>query len=277
MSNSRRFFKRLLTNPFSILGLVLVCAVMVCAVLAPVLTALKPSEINYDIFLLPPGAEHLMGGDDLGRDVFSRVLYGARLSLTVGLLSQAIALVLGLVVGLLAGYVGGIVDTLLMRFVDLVLAFPFVILAIALVVALGPNLINSYIALGLAGWPYLARVVRAQVLISKETDFVQAAISLGASPLRIVMRHIFPAVIAPLIVLSTSGIAAAILAEAGLSFLGLGVQPPEPSWGSMLFAGRGYLREAPWISGFPGLAIFMTVLGFNLLGDGLRDALDVKV
>ncbi len=277
MSNTRRFFRRLLTNPFSTIGIVLVLGVMLCALLAPLLTAMKPNEINYDIFLVPPGAEHFMGGDDLGRDVFSRVLYGARLSLTVGLLSQAIALVLGLIVGLLAGYVGGIVDTLLMRLVDLVLAFPFVILAIALVVALGPNLINSYIALGLAGWPYLARVVRAQVLISKETDFVQAATSLGASPLRIVIRHIFPAVIAPLIVLATSGIAAAILAEAGLSFLGLGVQPPEPSWGSMLFAGRGYLRDAPWISGFPGLAIFITVLGFNLLGDGLRDALDVKI
>ncbi len=277
MSNSRRFLKRLLTNPFSVIGLVLVFGVMLCASFAPALTTMNPNEINYDIFLLPPSAAHLMGGDDLGRDVFSRVLYGARLSLTVGLLSQAIALVLGLLVGLLAGYVGGLVDTLLMRLVDLVLAFPFVILAIALVVALGPNLINSYIALGLAGWPYLARVVRAQVLVSKETDFVQAATSLGASPLRIVIKHIFPAVIAPLIVLATSGIAAAILAEAGLSFLGLGAQPPEPSWGSMLFAGRGYLRDAPWISGFPGLAIFITVLGFNLLGDGLRDALDVKV
>ena len=272
-----RLLKKMLKNPAGLLGLIIVTLVILCAVFATYFSPMAPLQINYDIYRAKPDATHLMGGDDLGRDIFSRVLYGARLSLTVGLVSQLIALTIGLSIGLVAGYYGGWLDTLLMRFVELILAFPFVILAVALVVALGPSVVNSFLALGLAGWPYMARVVRAQVLVVKQSDYVQAARALGVSDLRIIIQHLIPNVLSPVIVLATAGIASAILAEAGLSFLGLGPPAPAPSWGGMLFAGRSYLREAPWISGFPGLAIFITVLGFNLLGDGLRDALDVRL
>jgi ABC-type dipeptide/oligopeptide/nickel transport system permease subunit len=223
-----------------------------------------------------PSDGFLLGSDAQGRDVLSRVMYGARLSLAVGLISQSIALSLGVTLGLIAGYYGRWVDSVVMRVADVTLAFPSLLLLIAIAAALKPSLPTVFVVIGIVGWAGMARLVRGQVLVARELEYVQAARALGSSDARIIARHLLPNVVAPVIVAATLGIGGAIMAEAALSFIGLGAQPPTPSWGAMVAEGRDLLRVAPWVSLVPGIAIGLAVLGLNLLGDGLRDALDVR-
>ncbi len=226
---------------------------------------------------LPPSSEHPFGTDILGRDVLSRTIYGARISLQVGVLAVSISIIIGLILGALAAFYGGFWDTLIMRFADIFLAFPYTLFVIALVSVLGPAFRNVFIAIGVLGWPSIARVFRSSILSVKESDYVLAARALGANDLRIMIRHILPNAIAPIIVYGTMSIGGAILTESALSFLGMGVQPPTPSWGLMISEGQTHLSTAPWLMLYPGFAILTTVLAFTLLGDGLRDALDVKM
>jgi len=227
--------------------------------------------------LNPPSLGHPFGRDDLGRDIMSRVIYGARISLAVGVIATAISVVLGLIMGALAAYYGGLWDSLVMRLTDVFLAFPYILFAIALMAVLGRGFLNIFIAIGLLGWPTIARVFRSSILQVKENEYVDAARALGAGDFRIMTRHILPNAVAPIIVYATMSIGGAILTEAALSFLGMGILPPTPAWGLMLAEGRGYIYNAPHLMIFPGLAILTTVLAFVLLGDGLRDALDVKM
>ena len=259
-------------------GVAVVFAIVVAAIAAPLIARHDPIAIDLTNQLEGPSASHWMGTDVQGRDVWARLVYGARISLAVGLVSQGIALALGLVLGLIAGYYGKWVDEVVMRLADVTLAFPTLLLLIALVAALQPSLAVVFLTIGLVGWAGMARLVRGQVLVVRELEYVQAMRALGAKNFRIITRHVLPAVVAPVLIAATLGVAAAIMAEAALSFLGLGVQPPTPSWGSMIADGRdlSQLRGAPWTSLFPGLAIGFTVLGFNLLGDALRDALDPR-
>ena len=259
-------------------GLVVIVVMVVAAVAAPLIARHDPTDVDLINQLQGPSASHWMGTDVQGRDVWARLVYGARISLSVGLVSQGIALGLGLLLGLVAGYYGKWVDEAVMRLADVTLAFPTLLLLIALVAALQPSLTVVFLTIGLVGWAGMARLVRGQVLVVRELEYVQAMRALGARNGRIIARHVLPAVIAPVLIAATLGVAAAIMAEAALSFLGLGVQPPTPSWGAMIADGRdlSQLRGAPWTSLFPGLAIGMTVLGFNLLGDALRDALDPR-
>ena len=259
-------------------GVLVVFLIVVAAVAAPLIARHDPTAIDLTNQLQRPSADHWMGTDIQGRDVWARLVYGARVSLSVGLISQGIALALGLALGLMAGYYGRWIDEIVMRLADVTLAFPTLLLLIALVAALQPSLTVVFLTIGLVGWAGMARLVRGQVLVVRELEYVQAMRALGAKNLRVITRHVLPAVIAPVVIAATLGVAAAIMAEASLSFLGLGVQPPTPSWGSMIADGRdlSQLRGSPWTSLFPGLAIGMTVLGFNLLGDALRDALDPR-
>jgi len=259
-------------------GAAVVFFMVFAAIAAPLIARHDPTDIDLINGLQAPSAAHWMGTDIQGRDVWARLVYGARVSLSVGLVSQGIALALGLVLGLVAGYYGKWVDEIVMRLADVTLAFPTLLLLIALVAALQPSLVVVFLTIGLVGWAGMARLVRGQVLVVRELEYVQAMRALGARNHRIIFRHVLPAVIAPVLIAATLGVAAAIMAEAALSFLGLGVQPPTPSWGAMIADGRdlSQLRGAPWTSLFPGLAIGMTVLGFNLLGDALRDALDPR-
>jgi ABC-type dipeptide/oligopeptide/nickel transport system permease subunit len=247
----------------------------VIAVLAPWLAPGDPFRGDLAASLQPPSHTFLLGSDAQGRDVLSRVLYGARLSLTVGLISQSIALALGLTLGLIAGFYGRWVDSVIMRVADVTLAFPSLLLLIAIAAAVKPSLPIVFVVIGIVGWAGMARLVRGQVLLARGLEYVQAARALGASDARIIGRHLLPNVVAPVIVAATLGIGGAIMAEAALSFIGLGAQPPTPSWGAMVAEGRDLLRVAPWVSIAPGVAIGLAVLGLNLLGDGLRDALDV--
>jgi len=226
--------------------------------------------------LEPPSKEHILGTDELGRDVLSRIIYGARVSLKVGFIAMGIAILTGTVLGLIAGYYGGFIDTIIMRFVDVMLAFPTLFLILAVVAVLEPSIYIIMIVIGLTGWMDIARLVRAEVLSLKEREFVLAARAIGASSGRIIFKHILPNAIYPVIVAATFSVGGAILIESGLSFLGLGIQPPEPSWGGILSIGKDYITVAWWMSLFPGIAIFLTVLSFNLLGEALRDALDPK-
>jgi peptide/nickel transport system permease protein len=225
----------------------------------------------------PPSQEHLLGRDDLGRDILSRIIFGARTSLQVGVMSVGFAIVIGAIIGAVSGYLGGWIDNVVMRLMDIMLAFPALLLALAIVTILGPGLMNMLYAIGIVSIPAYARIVRASVLSVKEQDYILAARAIGAPPSRILFRNVFPNTLTPLIVQATLGIGTAILDSAGLSFLGLGAQPPRPEWGAMLGQGRYAVFTAPHIVLFPGLAIMLTVLGFNLLGDGLRDALDPKL
>jgi len=247
----------------------------VIALLAPWLAPGDPLRGELAASLQPPSHTFLFGSDAQGRDVLSRVLYGARLSLTVGLISQSIALALGLTLGLIAGFYGRWVDGFIMRIADVTLAFPSLLLLIAIAAAVKPSLPVVFVVIGIVGWAGMARLVRGQVLLERGLEYVQAARALGVSDARIIGRHLLPNVIAPVIVAATLGIGGAIMAEAALSFIGLGAQPPTPSWGAMVAEGRDLLRVAPWVSIAPGVAIGLAVLGLNLLGDGLRDALDV--
>lgn len=270
-------WRRLRSNRRAMLGLGLVVLIILSALFAPWLAPHEAFDPNPRERLHTPGSEYWMGTDDLGRDILSRLLYGTRVSLQVGLIAVGIASIIGVLIGAVAGYYGRWIDNLLMRFADMFLAIPNLVLALALISVLKPSLGNVMLAIGITGWVSYARIVRGQFLSLRQQDFVTAAQMVGAGTGRIIFRHILPNAIGPVIVVATFGMASAILSEAGLSFLGLGVQPPNPSWGSMLTVGKKFLQRAPHIATFPGLAILITVLGFNLLGDGLRDALDPRM
>jgi peptide/nickel transport system permease protein len=275
--NAARAWAQLRRNRAALAGLVVVGVVLLAALFAPFLAPYNPYIVLLDARLQPPSGAHPLGTDELGRDILSRLIYGARVELWVGIVTVFLSGVIGISGGLLAGYLGGYWDAIIMRLVDVFLAFPVIILAIAIVAVRGPGLTNVLIALALVYWTSYARVARGIVLLLREEEYTWAARTLGASPLRIMVRHLLPNAVAPMIVLASLGMGNAILAEAALSFLGLGIQPPEASWGSMLNFGMQFLRDASFLSTFPGLAIFVTVLGFNLLGDGLRDALDPRL
>jgi peptide/nickel transport system permease protein len=266
-------------NPRMIVGGSLIVFLLFIALFAPVIAPFDPIQVRVADSLLPPGSKgHLLGTDDLGRDVLSRVMWGARISLSVGVISVSIGFVVGVSIGLIAGYLGGMFDLLAMRAVDALLAFPFLVLAIAITAALGPEIRNAMIAIGIVAVPAYARLTRGQVLSVREREFVVAARTVGASPLRIVLRHIFPNITNPLVVQATLGTAGAILAEAALSFLGLGAQAPTPSWGLDISYSQRYLANLKWwMSAGPGIAIFLAVFSFNFLGDALRDALDPRL
>jgi len=267
----------LLRQRGALVGLVILAALALMAVGAPWLSPRDPIKTAARDALQPPGARFVLGSDQFGRDVASRVLHGARISLTIGLISVAIAVALGAPLGLVSGYYGGRLDMLIMRVMDVLLAFPGILLALAIVSVLSPGLTNVMIAVGLSAVPSYARLVRASTLAARENLYVEAARALGGRDLGILVRYILPNVVAPLIVIATLGLGTAILSAAALGFLGLGSQPPQPEWGRMLGEGRDYLREAWWISTFPGLGIMLTVLAMNLLGDGLRDVLDPRL
>lgn len=277
-------WRRLRRNKLAMAGLIWAILIIIIALSADLWVPQKygdPELIDSTTvvsrMLLEPSAAHPFGTDRLGRDIFARVIYGARISLAVGVVAVAISVIIGLIMGALAAYYGGWWDALIMRLADIFLAFPYILFAIALIAVLGRGYINVFIAIGILGWPTIARVFRGSILAVKENEYVDAARALGASDLRIMARHIMPNAVAPIIVYSTMSIGGAILTEAALSFLGMGVQPPTPSWGLMLSEARAYLFTAPWLMIYPGAAILTTVLAYVLLGDGLRDALDVKM
>ena len=271
----RYFIRR---NPRMLLGLVLLGILLFVAVFAPLIAPYDPIKVNISDTLEPPSLTHLLGTDDLGRDVFSRVLWGSRISLSVGVISVSIGFLVGVSIGLLAGYLGGTFDLLAMRVIDALLAFPALVLAIAITAALGPQIQNAMIAIGIVAVPGYARLTRGQVLSVRSREFITAARTVGVPPLRIVLRHIFPNIANPLIVQATLATAFAILAEAALSFLGLGPQPPFPSWGQDINYSQRYLANMKWwMSAGPGIAIFIAVFTFNFLGDALRDALDPRL
>ena len=263
-------------NPLALVGLAIVVGLIVVAALAPWIAPYSPVLQDLDNRLLPPSAAHWMGTDDLGRDILSRILWGARITLTVVALVAVIVAPVGLAVGVLAGYFGGWVDAALMRITDIFMAFPRLILALAFVAALGPGIENAVIAIAITSWPPYARMARAETLTVRQSDFIAAARLLGASPLRILSGHIVPLCLSSLIVRVTLDMAGIILTAAGLGFLGLGAQPPSPEWGAMISAGRRYILDQWWVAAMPGLAILIVSLGFNLLGDGLRDVFDPK-
>lgn len=276
LSPAQRALRRLAQRRSAMLGLAVIVFFVLLALFAPWIAPHDPLATSWSAVRQAPSAQYLFGTDEIGRDVLSRVIWGTRASLLAGLVSVCISLALGVPVGLAAGYLGGWVDALISRIVDAMLACPFLILAIALAAFLGPSLTNAMIAIGISATPIFVRLTRAQVLAVKVEDYVEAARAIGNSHLRIALRHILPNVVAPLIVQATLAIAAAVIAEASLSFLGLGQQPPAPSWGSMLNTAKNYIDNAPWMSVWPGLSIFLLVLSFNLLGDGLRDAFDPR-
>jgi peptide/nickel transport system permease protein len=276
VSPGRRALRRLARRRGAMVGLGVVVFFVAVALFAGVLSPYDPIGTSWSAVRKAPSAAHWFGTDEIGRDVLSRVIFGTRASLLAGVVSVSIALAFGVPIGLTAGYLGGWVDALISRMTDAMLACPFLILAIALAAFLGPSLTNAMIAIGISATPIFIRLTRAQVLQVKVEDYVEAARAVGNSRLRIALRHILPNVVPPLIVQATLAIAAAIIAEAALSFLGLGQQPPAPSWGSMLNTAKNYIDNAPWMAIWPGLSIFLLVLSFNLLGDGLRDAFDPR-
>jgi len=257
-------------------GLIVVLLLFAVSLMAPFLTPYDPSAINAWDVLQAPSWKHWFGTDELGRDVLTRVLFGARISLKVGFVAVGIAVLLGTLVGLVAGYYGGWVDSLLMRCVDIMLCFPSFFLILAVIAFLNPSIWIIMAVIGLTGWMGVARLVRAEVLAIREMDYIMAARCIGCSDLRIILRHILPNALSPVLVAATLGVAGAILTESALSFLGIGVQPPTPSWGNILTSGKDYIEFAWWLSLFPGKAILITVLAYNLLGEGIRDALDPR-
>lgn len=272
------FLRKLLRNRFAALGLIVIVLLSLTAIFAPFIATHDPYSMDVTKSLLKAGeAGHLLGTDSYGRDIFSRIVYGSRISLLVGIAAVLFGAILGTALGLISGYFGGRTDSIIMRFMDGMMAFPFILLAIVLMTVLGQGLVNVIIAIGISNIPGFARVVRGQVLNIKEAEYIEVTRSLGATHGRIIFKHIIPNSIAPLIVYATMGIAGAIISEAALSFLGLGVQPPTASWGTMLQEGKNFLVLSPGLATFSGLAILITVLGINLFGDGLRDALDPKM
>jgi ABC-type dipeptide/oligopeptide/nickel transport system permease subunit len=270
-------WRRFRRNRLALIGLLIVAVILTSAILAPWLAPQDPAKQSLFEKRARPGAKYVLGADEFGRDILSRVIYGARIALVVGLVSVGIALGLGLLLGSLAGFLGGWVDAGIMRGVEVLLAFPYLLLAIAVVSALGPGALNTTIAVGIWGTPHVTRIVRGAVLALRETEYVRAARALGAGGSALIGRHIMPNILPTVIVYGSLFMADAILVEAALSFLGLGVQPPTPSWGLMVATGRDFLLVTPHITTIPGLAIMLAVLGFNLLGDGLRDALDPRL
>ncbi len=260
-----------------IIGLFFVLTMAFLAIFAPLIAPYDPNALHLDAILLPPGEAHLLGTDQLGRDVFSRLLYGGRISLWVGFVAVGISVSIGLVLGLISGYFGGFIDEAIMRGVDVMLCFPSFFLILAVIAFLEPSLTNIMIVIGLTSWTSVARLVRAEALSLRERDYVSAARLSGAGSMRIMCVHILPNALSPVLVSATLGIAGSILLESSLSFLGLGVQPPTASWGNMLLEGKNVLEIAPWLSLYPGLAILITVFGYNLLGESLRDILDPRL
>ena len=271
------FWVRLWRNRLAISGLALVLGLFAVALLARWLAPYDPDFIDLKQVLMPPSPAHLLGTDTLGRDVLSRIIFGARVSLLVGFVAVGIATLIGLLVGALAGYYGGVLDQILMRLVDLMLCFPTIFLILAVIAVLGPNIWNIMAVIGLTSWMGVARLVRAEFLSLREREFVVAARALGASDARLIWRHLLPNALTPVMVSATLGVAGAILVESSLSFLGLGVQPPTPSWGNMLTMGKDNIEIAWWLSVFPGLAILVTVMSYNLLGEGIREAIDPRL
>jgi peptide/nickel transport system permease protein len=271
-----RAWRKMKRNRSALVGLVIIAFFAIIAVAAPILPIPDPVATSWSAIRKAPSAAHWLGTDDLGRDILARMIWGARASLMAGVFSVAIAVVIGVPFGLVAGYFGGWVDMVISRVTEALLAMPFLIMAIALAAFLGPSLTNAMIAIGLSAMPLFVRLTRGQVLAVKTEDYVEGARSVGLNHFEIMTRYILPNVVAPIIVQATLTIATAIIAEASLSFLGLGQQPPAPSWGSMLNVAKNFLNQAPWMAMWPGAAIFLVVIGFNLLGDGLRDALDPR-
>ena len=274
VSGARRAWYEFRRNRFALVGSVIIIFIALMGILAPVVSTHDPSKQSLRKRMKPPTAEHFMGTDELGRDVYSRLVYGARVSLFVGIVGTTAGVICGTIIGLISGFFGGWVDTLVMRFIDIMYAFPGIVLAILIVSVLGPSLQNLILVLAIWAIPSLSRIVRGNVLSLVEQDYVLAARALGAGRVRIMFLHLLPNTLAPIIVYATLGVAGAILTTAGLGFLGLGVQPPQAEWGNMLSNGRQYLRKAPLLMVFPGALISMTVISINLIGDALRDALD---
>jgi peptide/nickel transport system permease protein len=271
-----RALRQLVKRRAAMIGLAVVVFFILLAAAAPLVAPYDPLATSWAMVRKAPSAAHLFGTDEIGRDVLARIIWGSRASLLAGLVSVMLALAVGVPIGLVSGYVGGVLDGTVMRIIDAMLAIPFLILAIALAAFLGPSLTNAMIAIGITQMPIFARLTRGQVLSVKHEDYVEAARAVGNPQYRIVLRHIFPNIVPPLLVQATLATAAAIIAEASLSFLGLGQQPPNPSWGSMLNVAKNFMAQAPWMAIWPGLAIFSLVLSLNLFGDGLRDALDPR-
>jgi peptide/nickel transport system permease protein len=269
--------RRLLLHRLSFVGLILVALLVILSLLAPWLAPHDPIKISIAERILPPSMKHLFGTDQFGRDVFSRVLYGTRISLQVGLFSVILGGLIGIVIGSIGGYLGGWIDSIIVLIMDTLISFPATLLGIAFMAVIGPNIENTILALTIIGIPRYGRVVRVAALSIREKEYIEAARAAGSGQIKIMLLHVLPGAMAPLIVVTTIGIANAVLIEAALSFLGLGVSPPAPSWGNILADGRNFLTQAPWLTIFPGLAISLTVLGFNTLGDGLRDVLDPKL
>ncbi|MEE9316188.1 MAG: oligopeptide ABC transporter permease [bacterium] len=271
------FWKRFRRNKLAMLGALIIFSLALVAVIAPLIAPFSPHQQDILHRLEPPSTKHPLGTDDLGRDLLSRVIYGTRISLLVGFVAIGIAIIIGSILGLLSGYFGGWLDTVIMRFVDIMLCFPTFFLILMVIAFLEPNIWTVMVVIGLTGWPGLTRLVRGECLSIRERGFVQAAKVLGLSNTRVMFVHLLPNVMAPILVTATLGIGGAILTESALSFLGLGVQPPTPSWGNILTAGKDYITVAWWLSLYPGLAILITVLAYNLLGEGLRDVLDPRM
>jgi ABC-type dipeptide/oligopeptide/nickel transport system permease subunit len=272
-----RYLKYFFSRGVSVVGLVILLVVIILTLLADVLPLSPPNRIDLDNALRAPSVENPLGTDAFGRDVLSRVLHGARLSLGVGFLARTISLLLGLFMGMVAGYFGGKMDSVIMRLADITFAFPALLLLIAVMAVVTPGFTSLFVTLGVVGWAAMARLIRSQVLSVKERAYVQAAISGGASHFTVLVKHILPQCISPVIVVYTLGLGMTIMAESSLSFLGLGVQPPSPSWGKMISSGIAFMRTAPWLTLFPGLILTLTVCSFNLVGDGLRDAIDPRM
>ena len=272
----KKIFAPFSKNMLLIAGASIVLFFIIVAVFAPLIATHNPAETNLQTIFLPPSAEHYFGTDEIGRDVFSRVVYGTRISLFVGFIAVGISLIIGVILGLASGYYGGIIDSIIMRFTDIMLSFPSFFLILAVIAFLKPSIINVMIVIGFTGWMGVARLVRAEVMSVKNREYITAAILQGLSHKRIMFKHILPNVLSPVFVTATLSIAGAILLESSLSFLGLGVQPPTASWGNILTDGQKNIINAWWLSLFPGLAIVFTALGYNLLGEGLRDLLDPK-
>jgi peptide/nickel transport system permease protein len=263
-------------NRLAVIGGTLVALVFILSIFAPLIAPYNPSKIDIKSILVGPSSSHWLGTDDLGRDVLSRMLWGGRISLEVGFVAVGIATIIGIILGSLAGFYGGWIDSLIMRAVDIMLSIPTIFLILAVIAILEPSIINIMIIIGFTSWMEPARLIRAEFITLKEREFVIAAHAIGATDSRIIMKHVLPNGLSPILVSATMGIGGAILVESALSFLGLGVQPPTPSWGSLLSAGKDNIEIAWWLSAFPGLAILITVLGYNLLGEGIRDALDPR-
>ena len=269
--------KRFSKNRLSVIGAAVVLCLITVSLFAPFIAPYDPTTIDVYNVLSPPSRTHFLGTDELGRDLFSRIIWGSRVSLKVGIVAVGIAIMIGIIIGSVSGFYGGKVDAVLMRFVDIMLAFPTFFLILAVIAILEPSIFTIMAVIGVTSWMEVARLVRAEFLTLKERDFVDAARAIGVSNKRLIFRHILPNALSPVLVSATFGVAGAILVESGLSFLGLGVQPPDPSWGNILTSGKDNIEVAWWLSVYPGLAILITVLSYNLVGEGLRDALDPRL